>query len=207
VIAERSTYLFPSATDENPVGHLSPNQVNEYRDCPACYEANRVLHIPRVDTIHYAIGGGLHKTAEAIGRAILDGKEIGVDEAIAAGEADFTERTTVPLDEESGTELILDLGKYKDLGKAKDDTIRYSRLLAERLPKLFRERGLIAVEWNLNEIPTDVVSAAFPFPVEGRLDHVYGTPEGVVSAVLGQRRREYHARAVRNRPRDHPRCG
>lgn len=183
MIAERSTYLFPNASDENPIGHLSPSQVNEFRDCAACYEANRVLHIPRVDTIHFAIGGGLHKAAEAIGRAVLAGREIAEDEVVAASEADFVERTSVPVDEESGTELIVDLAKYNDLSEAKDDTIRFTRVLYERLPKLFKERGLLAVEWNMRELPAEVVACAFPFPIEGRLDHVYGTPEGVVTGV------------------------
>jgi hypothetical protein len=175
---DRKVWTFPGK-------HLSASQVNEWRDCGRCYELNRVLHVPRVDTIHFAIGGGLHKAAEAIGRAVLENRELGLDaiEAIAADE--FNGRTEVPTDAESGTEILLDIGKYGTLGEAKDDTIKFVGVLHERLPKLFKARGLIAVESDLSELPDDIRALAFPFPVAGRLDHLFGSEDEQGLVVTG----------------------
>lgn len=176
-------YRFPNATEANPVGYLSPTQVNEYRDCPCCYYLNRVLHAPRYDTIHFAIGGGLHKAAERIGRAMLTGKSIEMDEVVAVAAEEFEARVSLPLDDESQTELLIDLGKYEQIGEAKDATVRLSRLLSERLPKLFEARGLVAVEMDMSELPHELLAAAFPFPVQGRMDHLYGNVDGGVHGM------------------------
>lgn len=176
IAAERTRYVFPG-------GHLSPSQVNEYRDCPRCYEMNRILRVPRPDTIHYAIGAGLHRAAELIGRRVLAAAATPLLEeleTVAAGE--FTERTEVSVDAESGTELLLDMGKYGSVGEALDETVRLCYVLHERLPKLFKARRLVAVEMDMSEIPDDVRALAYPFAMKGRLDHVYGyeDPEGIV---------------------------
>lgn len=182
-VAEGTAYRFPTATDANPIGHLSASQVGEYRDCPRCYFHNRVEHRPRYGTIHFAIGGGLHKVAEVIGKAVLDRREIELDEVQTVAAEEFEGRVSLPVDDESKTELVIDLGKYTQLGEAKDDTTRFARVLHERLPKLFRARGLLAVEWDMSQLPHEMLAAAFPFPVEGRLDHLYGSDDGIVTSM------------------------
>lgn len=178
-----------------PTGYLSPSQINEYRDCPRCYCLNRVERKPKPDTIHFAIGGGIHKAAETIGRHIIAGRDWNLDEALTAAEQDFHKRLENPIDEDGNQiDVVVDFGKYDDgeaddavvIGKAKDDTIRFTRLLCERLPRLFKERGLVAVELQMVSDQTLVnpgeegllVDGFWPFPFKARLDHLYGDQDG-----------------------------
>ena len=179
---------------ELPTGYLSPSQINEWRDCGRCYYLNRVKRQPKPDTIHFAIGGGVHKAAEVIGRHIIAGEDFDKDEAIQASMDDFDHRLANPTDEDGNpVDLIVDFGKYDDgeadeavvIGKAKDDTHRFTKLLIERLPKLFKQRGLVAVELQMVSDESLLkegeegllVDGVWPFPVKMRLDHLYGTAE------------------------------
>lgn len=185
----RSRYVFPNATEEYPFGYLRPTLVNAYRDCPRCAELEWVRKVPKPESIHFAIGGAVHKVAESIGRAILDDASLGIKikedgkldltplEDIAADE--FDRRLHENLDEESGVEYVeVDLAKFSDLGAAKDEAVRLVPLLLETLPTLFRDRGLLATEMSLRDLYTeDVLNEVWPFPMNGTLDAVYGADE------------------------------
>lgn len=183
-VAELEPYVF-----ELPKGYASPSQCNTYRDCPRCYFHAVIQQIPKPTSIHFAIGGGLHKTGELIGLKVIAGEEItkGDDSAfLDAAAADFEERLACPVDDEGNpVEFQLEGGKYTDTGQAKDDMAKYARVLVEKLPPLFRERGLIAVEMDLADLPDEVLAAAFPFPVKGRIDHVYGDREANAATGSG----------------------
>lgn len=183
-------YRFPNATDDNPTGHLSPSQISSWMNCGACYEAERVLHIPRPVNIALPIGIGVHRAVEHYRHKALnlnDGSLPGARgwaEAIDAAVQAFEEVTTVPFDADSGTELVIDLGsKTESVDAAKDEVVRLSRFILPAIADLDAQRGLIAAEYKTDELPEDVRSAAYPFPMVGRIDALYGGSDGYATML------------------------
>lgn len=172
----RTTWTFPK-------GHLSPSQVLAYMRCGECYRAGYVLKIPRSVGIDLPIGSGVHKGVEHLRRRFLEDGSTQVAEAIEAAGEGFDAAVEVPLDAETGAELIVDLKKYGDLGEAKDKAVALARYALPIIAELDRERGLLATEYDLADLPDEVRAATLPFEMRGRIDALYGidgTPDAMV---------------------------
>jgi len=169
MIAER-IYRFPNAAERDP-GWLSPSQVVRYMTCPACFEAERILRIPKPLSINLPIGGATHKAVEFMRMERMAQRQVKLNDAIEFAVEHFESEVSVPVDDESGVELVLDLGStYKSLDQAKDkvaDLTRYALPLIAQLDD--RRGGVSAVELDLFNFPQQ-----YPFAFHGRMDVLYG---------------------------------
>jgi hypothetical protein len=165
-----------------PRGHLSASQVAEWLKCGACYYYNRIHTppIPRPVGIALPIGSAVHKGVEHL-RA---GKS--VEEALELAGEHFDKQVSVAVDEETGTELIIDLGKdHQSLGDAKDQALALARFALPKIAAVDAERGLLAAEYDLLSLPEEVRRAAWPFDMHGRIDALYGDTEtGIPTAMV-----------------------
>src|SRR5712664_3205767 len=152
MISERQQYRFPNAHDSDP-GWLSPSQVVSWLACPACFEAERILKIAKPMSVNLPIGGATHKAVEFMRRERLEHRAVKLNDAVEFGVMHFENECSQPIDEESGVELLLDLGStYKSLDAAKDKVSELSRYALPLLAKLDDARGGVsAVELTLEE--------------------------------------------------------
>lgn len=170
----RRVWNFP-AVDADGEPYLSPSSIKEYRNCPRCWYENRVLRQPKPASIHFAIGGAVHRAVEVVIEKYLNGTQALPDEAEQMASDEFDDKAVAVTDEDGLEVAGLDLGPYPDLGVAKDDALRFARLAVEVLPPLYVLRGIIRTELDMSELPAEILRAAFPFRVKGRMDAVYGT--------------------------------
>lgn len=126
------------------------------------------------------IGGAVHKGIEFARRRLIADRPWEIEEVIDVGADHFDRELREP-----GT---LTLGRFETPGSAKDEVVRLLTWATPRLLELDAERGLSAVEvWVCSDrellteaerrsphLPFDAVAAAFPCPVKGRLDAMYG---------------------------------
>lgn len=170
MIAER-TYHFPSATDDDPIGHLSPSQVTRFLSCSACYEAERILRIPKPVGINLPIGSAAHKAVEYMRLERLARRQVKLSDAVEIGVGHFEQEVSQPIDDESGVELLLDLGStYKSLDQAKDKVVELARYALPLLAQIDDARGGVAAV----EVSLDYFTSPYPFPFTGRIDALYG---------------------------------
>lgn len=160
-----------------PKGYLSPTQVNAWRDCPRCYEYAYVKEIPKPSSIHFAIGTFVHSAVEEVARAIIAGKPIDAEGAVSVGELSFDQKLEEPLDEDGVEMALVDLAKYDSIDEARRDAYRIAEYTVKHMSGLLPERGVIATEFHLGDFPADMLKTAFPFPVNGRIDLLYGDPD------------------------------
>src|SRR5215472_5363265 len=159
--------------------HLSASQITEYLACPACYEMSRVRKLPKPMSVTLPIGGAVHKAVESQRANMLN--DLGQDRT---GSSDFIDVAadhfvrSLTVDEETGGEIIVELGEYESLGKAKDDAVRFTKYLLPEIAKLDQQRGLIAAELDLAELDTN----PWPFPMHGRIDALYGPSPDMCTA-------------------------
>src|SRR5262252_2889630 len=52
--------------------HLSPSQIVEYLQCPACLKLSRIERVPRPLSVALPIGGAVHKAVEFQRQRLLD---------------------------------------------------------------------------------------------------------------------------------------
>lgn len=161
-----------------PKGYLSPSQVQRYMSCPACYFLEYIEQRERPVGVALPIGGAVHRGIEFARRRLLAKRAWELDEVIAVGVDHF--------DQDRNEEV--DLGKFPDRGAVKDEVARLLEWATPPLLELDAQRKLAAVEvWVvsdpalLNEaerrhqhLPHEMVAEAFPCPVKGRLDAIYG---------------------------------
>lgn len=167
----RTTWAFPNATDDNPIGHLSPSQVTRYLSCGACYEAERVLKIPKPVGINLPIGSATHKAVEYMRLERLAQRRVKISDAIEMGVGHFENEVSLPIDAESGVEMVLDLGStYRSLDQAKDKVVELARYALPLLAQLDDARGGVAAV----EVALDYFQSPYPFPFSGRIDTLYG---------------------------------
>lgn len=175
----RTHWLFPNATAEEPTGHLSPSQVVRMLTCGECFYAERVLRIPKPVGINLPIGSAAHKAVEYMRLERLAQRKVKVSDAVEIGVGHFEQEVSQPVDDESGVELVIDLGStYKSLDQAKDKVAELARYALPLLAQIDDARGgLAAVEVSL-----DYFKSPYPFPFTGRIDALYGKSiEGATS--------------------------
>src|SRR5437016_1471900 len=111
-----------------PVGYLSPSQVWSYIQCPACYEAERILRIPKPMSAHLMIGRFAHAALAEMRQSLMltPGVEPPGDNfteaAMQAGSDAFEEVITRQVDvDDEGDEMPIEIEltkKYTNLGEA-----------------------------------------------------------------------------------------
>lgn len=170
-VAEPRVYTFPHAD------HLSPSSIGDYLRCPRCFQYSRIDKYPYPLGVALPIGGAVHKAVEYQRQAII-GNYSGMsntlleelDECVDVAAEHFD--SNLDVDEETGTEVQLDLGsKYSTVGEAKDDVVRLTKIALPWLAKLDSVRGLLAAETTLESLKWN----PWPFKMEGRIDALYGT--------------------------------
>ena len=178
-----------------PTGFLSPTQITQYMRCPACYEAEYVLRKPRRLSVSLPLGVAVHKGVEVMRSHLLAGEEWELDECRQMATETFAKVIASRVEEDSGAEAELDLGaRYQHIGMAVDHAADLAGFAADQLYPVDRERGLLATEVLVCNDPSlilprdlersggqlegDALALAWPFPVKGYIDAVYGA-EGI----------------------------
>lgn len=164
-----------------PRGYLSPSQATRWMICGACYELEYVLKVPKPMSVNLPLGGAVHRAVETMRHRMIAGTEELIDFAEVAVEH-FT-GDGLGFDKESEVEVQLDLGKYASLDKAKDDLVRFVRFAIPELHQLDQQRGVIAAEINLKDLPCEV--EVWPFEMRGVIDALYGDSATMVPNLLG----------------------
>lgn len=140
-----------------PVGYLSPSQVWSYIQCPACYEAERILKIPKPMSAHLMIGRFAHAALADMRQALMDDTLGGFEErALAAGSDAFEEVITRQVDiDDEGDEMPIEIEltkKYTNIGEAKDAAVKLTRYALPIIAKYDRAAGVIASEARVRHL-------------------------------------------------------
>lgn len=138
-----------------PVGYLSPSQCWSYLSCPACYEAERILRVPKPVSADLMVGRFTH-AAVAHMRMALDGDYSETERAIQAGSDAFDEVFARQVDvEDTGEESPVEIEltkKYGDIGEAKDAAVRLTRYVLPVIAKYDRSAGVLAAEARVRHL-------------------------------------------------------
>src|SRR6266581_2568490 len=118
-----------------PVGYLSPTQVWGYIQCPACFEAERILKIPKPMSADLMIGRFAHASLADMRTQLFNGDpqdpHMEFEESLAVGSQAFDSVITEQVDvDEDGERLPVEIEltkKYTDLGQAKHAAARLTR--------------------------------------------------------------------------------
>lgn len=143
-----------------PVGYLSPSQVWAYISCPACYEAERILKIPKPMSADLMVGRFAHAALAHMRDRMIEHPETGSadEEDLEAGKQAFDEvlERQVDVDEEGDeTPIEIELTKkYTDLGAAKDAAARLTRFALPIIAKYDRAAGVLASEARVRHLGT-----------------------------------------------------
>lgn len=168
MIAERSSYRFPNATDDHD-GWLTPTGIADFMRCPRCWEIANVLKAPRPIGIDLPIGRVIHRAIEFARGEHMAQRSVKMGEVREMSGELFDEECSTPADAETGSEVILDLGKHESIGEAKDQALRMVAYFVPELLRLDATRGVvIATEFRLYDLPSP-----FPFPIHGKVDALY----------------------------------
>jgi hypothetical protein len=182
---------------------MSPTQAWQMIQCPACYEAERILKIPKPMSADLMIGRFAHASLADMRAHIED---FDFETCVEVGAAAFDEVITRQVDrDEEGDETPIEIEltkKYTDLGAAKDAAAKLTRFALPIIAKYDRAAGVIASEARVRHLGkaftgypellaklsdeervdaeeedfeqfVDGVEPCFPFPVKAFLDVLY----------------------------------
>jgi PD-(D/E)XK nuclease superfamily len=141
-----------------PFGYLSPSQCWSYLACPACYEAERILRIPKPVSADLMVGRFTHAAVAHMRQRMNEEPWTGAaDEAdLEAGAQAFDEVITRQVDvEETGEESPIEIEltkKYGDLGEAKDVAVNVTRHVLPLIAKYDRVAGVLAAEARVRHL-------------------------------------------------------
>jgi PD-(D/E)XK nuclease superfamily len=143
-----------------PVGYLSPSQVWAYISCPACYEAERILKIPKPMSADLMVGRFAHAALARMRDDLpaMIAPPTGADENvwIEAGSQAFDEVITRQVDvDNEGDETPIEIEltkKYTDLGAAKDAAVRLTRFALPIIAAYDRKAGVLASEARVRHL-------------------------------------------------------
>ncbi len=141
-----------------PVGYLSPSQVWAYVQCPACYEAERILRIPKPMSVDLMVGRFAHGALAHMRAQLLSvpSAEPHLDLALEAGSQAFDEVITRQIDiDDEGDEMPIEIEltkKYTDLGQAKDAAVNLTRFALPRIAAYDRRAGVLAAEARVRHL-------------------------------------------------------
>ena len=150
--------------------HLSPSQITEWLGCPACYKLNRIDKLAKPMNVALPIGGAVHKAVESQRENMLKQGDLTGSDVFVEYAADHFDKS-LEVDDETGGEVMLDLGEYKDIGAARDHTVKLVKFVLPEIAKLDAKRGLIAAELDLRDFEN---VNPWPFQMYGRIDALYG---------------------------------
>jgi hypothetical protein len=147
---------------------MSPTQVWSYISCPACYEAERILKVPKPMSADLMVGRFAHASLAHMRTllmqpALIDDKRVILDtspefteECIARGSDAFDEVLTRQVDrDEEGDETPIEIEltkKYTDLGAAKDAAAKLTRYSLPIIAKYDRAAGVLAAEARVRHL-------------------------------------------------------
>lgn len=141
-----------------PAGYFSPSQAWAYISCPACYEAERILKIPKPMSADLMIGRFAHAALAHMREFIVEHPDlVPIDnDALEVGSAAFDEVITRQVDrDDEGDETPIEIEltkKFTDLGQAKDAAVNLTRFALPRIAAYDRRAGVLAAEarvWHL----------------------------------------------------------
>ena len=141
-----------------PAGYLSPSQCWSYLSCPACYEAERILRIPKPVSADLMVGRFAHAAVAHMRDRMLEHPETGGadEEDLEAGAQAFDEVFARQVDvEETGEESPVEIEltkKYADVGAAKDAARRLTSFVLPIIAKYDRQAGVLAAEARVRHL-------------------------------------------------------
>jgi hypothetical protein len=139
-----------------PIGYLSPSQVWAYISCPACFEAERILKIPKPMSADLMVGRFAHASLAAMRSDLVDGGNDTDDHYLEVGSEAFDEVITRQVDrDDEGDETPIEIEltkKYTDLGAAKDAAARLTRFALPIIAKYDRAAGVLAAEARVRHL-------------------------------------------------------
>ena len=186
-------YLFPdlgSADGYPPPGTLTSTAITGWMTCARCFAHDNIQHLTKPASVHFAVGTAVHHSAECVGQLLLEGDDSppDVSEIIERSLAVF-EREVSKESDRNGTERIPPT--QAEAADAKIVARRVSEFAVPRLYQLYRQRGLVALEYQL---PAHL--NPFPFPMTGRCDAISGGPKKGLPLILS----DIKTSAQKNRP-------
>jgi hypothetical protein len=171
-LMERGSWTFPYP-------HLSPSQCWSWTNCPACYEAQYVLKLPRPTSVDLCIGQFAHKAVAWARDQMLTanpppdyvGYQAG---ALEAGNDAFNRTIAEQVEVDDAGVMIpieIDLtNKYKDVGEAKDRAVAVVKTALPELLKYDLKAGVVAHEARVKHLgvpnPQDARSEADQLDLE-----------------------------------------
>src|SRR5437762_11906700 len=141
-----------------PAGYLSPTQVWAYIQCPACYEAERILKIPKPMSADLMIGRFAHASLAHMRGWVMEHPDLVLVDADAldVGSKAFDDVITRQVDvDQEGDETPVEIEltkKYTDLGEAKDAAVSLTRYALPVIAKYDRAAGVIAAEARVRHL-------------------------------------------------------
>jgi hypothetical protein len=183
VTAERE-WIFPdlgSAEGYPPSGTLTSTSITGWMTCARCWAHDNIQHLTKPASVHFAVGTAVHHSAEIVGQLVLAGEVLGEfpndsDEIIERSLAVFDREVSKESDR-NGTERIPP--SDAEAVEGKKIAARVCEFAIPRLYQLYRQRGLVALEYQL---PLHL--NPFPFPMTGRCDAISGGPKKGLPLVL-----------------------
>ncbi len=195
------TWTFPdlgSAESYPPPGTLTSTAITGWMTCARCFAHDNIQHLTKPSSVHFAVGTCVHHSAELVGQLVLSGEEI--DPSLTYWNRvlapDIIEKSLAVFDREvnkesdrNGTERIPPT--ESEAAEAKKTAQRVAEFAIPRLYQLYRQRGLVALEY---ELPQHL--NPFPFPMTGRCDAISGGAKKGLPLVLS----DIKTAAQRRRP-------
>jgi len=182
VTAERE-WIFPdlgSAEGYPPSGTLTSTSITGWMTCARCWAHDNLQHLTKPASVHFAVGTAVHNAAETVGYMVLNEYELAgkrdSDEIIEKSLAVFDREVSKESDR-NGTERIPP--SDAEAVEGKKIAARVCEFAIPRLYQLYRQRGLVALEY---ELPSHL--NPFPFPMTGRCDAISGGPKKGLPLIL-----------------------
>lgn len=151
-----------------PRGYLSPSAINRFRSCGRCYEMKYVLGLSAPVDAALPIGGAIHYGIEHMRRMLLEGIVADSEEVLDAAVEHFNDAVK---------REDIDYGTSSE-GESRDTVAKTTRYLIPRMRRIDEQRGLVAVELDLDDFHEQ---NPWPFPIKGRVDALYGPGPGLVN--------------------------
>lgn len=179
---DRESWLFPDLGSDPdgypPPGTLTSTAITGWMTCARCWAHDNIQHLPKPTSVHFAIGTTVHHAAELVGKYVLDIADVrqfqqyhqpNLDEILTRSLEVFDREIWKEADR-NGTERRPPT--QAEAGEAKDIAVRVSKAIIPAIHSLYRQRGLVALEY---ELPAHL--NPFPFPMTGRCDAISGGPK------------------------------
>lgn len=168
---EREDWPLPnlgSADGYPPPATLTATSIPGWMTCARCWAHDNIEHLTKGANLHFAVGTTVHHAAQCIAERLIAGK----DEAPPVGEIleealDVFDRESIRQSGRNGTEMVP--ATDEERADAKAIAERTARFLIPEILRVYRERRVVAVEYQL---PASL--NPFPFNMTGKADAISG---------------------------------